>query len=77
MFSIDIPELPAVADGFLSGVNVIDGSGHQLFNETKYELPLDGFNKDVPAEGVEKDFDTELANEFARLAAVPDGSAQG
>ena len=60
MFSLEIPELPAVADGFLSGVNVIDGPGHQLFNETEYQLPLDGFNKDVPDEGVEKDFDDTL-----------------
>lgn len=59
-FSIEIPELPAVADGFLDGVNVIDGTGHQLFVETKYELPLDGHNKDVPAEGAEKDFDDTL-----------------
>lgn len=61
MFSIETPELPAVADGFLDGVNVIEGSGHQLFVETEYELPLDGFNKDVPDEGVEKDFDDTLA----------------
>lgn len=60
MFKIDIPELPAAADGFLAGVNVIAGSGHQLFAETKYELPLDGFNKDVPEPGVEKVFDTTL-----------------
>lgn len=48
MFTIETPELPAVADGFLAGVNVIDGSGHQLFADTKYELPLDGHNRDVP-----------------------------
>lgn len=60
MFSLEIPDLPAVTDGFLAGVNVIDGSGHQLFNETEYQLPLDGFNKDVPAEGVEKVFDDTL-----------------
>jgi hypothetical protein len=60
MYKLDTPELPAVEDGFLAGVNVIDGTGHQLFVETRYELPLDGFNKDVPAEGVEKDFDDTL-----------------
>jgi hypothetical protein len=47
-FKLETPELPAVTDGFLAGVNVIDGTGHQLFDTTKYELPLDGFNKDVP-----------------------------
>lgn len=62
MFKLDIPELPAVADGFLDGVNVIDGTGHQLFEETTYELPLDGHNKDVPAEGVDKDLDDVLAS---------------
>lgn len=60
MFSLEIPDLPAVTDGFLDGVNVIDGSGHQLFVETEYELPLDGFNKPVPDEGVEKVFDITL-----------------
>lgn len=60
MFKLEIPDLPAVTDGFLDGVNVIDGSGHQLFQETTYEMPLDGFNKPVPAEGVEKDFDNTL-----------------
>lgn len=47
-FKLDTPELPAAADGFLTGVNVIDGSGHQLFEATTYELPLDGHNRDVP-----------------------------
>lgn len=51
MFKLEAPELPAAADGFLAHVNVIDGSGHQLFNETRYELPLDGHNRDVPEEG--------------------------
>lgn len=59
-YKLEIPELPAVADGFLDSVNVIDGSGHQLFEATEYQLPLDGFNKDVPEEGVEKDFDDTL-----------------
>lgn len=59
-FKLDIPELPAVADGFLDAVNVIDGTGHQLFNETDYQLPLDGFNKDVPEAGTDKDFDASL-----------------
>lgn len=48
MFTLETPELPAAADGFLAGVNVIDGSGHALFATTKYELPLDGQNRDVP-----------------------------
>lgn len=48
LFTLETPELPAVADGFLSGVNVINGSGHQLFAATKYQLPLDGQNRDVP-----------------------------
>lgn len=51
MFKLEAPELPAAADGFLPSVNVIDGTGHQLFDPTKYELPLDGHNRDVPAEG--------------------------
>jgi len=59
-FKLDIPELPAVVDGFLDHVNVIDGTGHQLFNETDYQLPLDGFNLDVPAEGEQKVFDDTL-----------------
>lgn len=62
MFKLETPELPAVADGFLDGVNVIDGSGHQLFDETEYELPLDGHNRDVPDAGVEKVFDTITTN---------------
>jgi hypothetical protein len=48
MFTLETPELPAAADGFLAGVNVIDGAGHALFATTKYELPLDGQNRDVP-----------------------------
>jgi hypothetical protein len=58
MFKLETPELPAAEDGFLTGVNVITGTGHQLFNETEYELPLDGFNREVPAPGTDKVFDT-------------------
>lgn len=61
MFKLDIPQLDAVKDGFLTDANVIDGAGHQLFEEATYQLPLDGFNKDVPADGEEKDFDDTLA----------------
>lgn len=60
MFKLDIPVLPAVADGFLSAANVINGSGHQLFEPTSYQLPLDGFNRDVPAAGTEKTFEDTL-----------------
>lgn len=63
MFKIETPELPAVADGFLTSVNVIDGGGHQLFESAEYELPLDGHNRDVPDEGVEKEFDSITTNE--------------
>lgn len=48
MFKLETPELPPANDGFLDGVNVIDGSGHQLFADTTYEMPLDGQNRDVP-----------------------------
>lgn len=61
MFKLDIPALPAVADGFLDGVNVINGTGHQLFEPTSYQLPLDGFNRDVPDAGVDKTFEDTLA----------------
>lgn len=60
MYKLEIPDLPAAADGFLDGVNVIDGPGHQLFEETTYELPLDGFNRDVPEEGQDKTFEDSL-----------------
>ena len=56
-YKIDTPDLEAAAPGLLSAITVIDGTGHQLYEETKFELPLDGHNVDVPAEGVEKDFD--------------------
>jgi hypothetical protein len=57
-YKIDTPDLEAAAPGLLDAITVIDGTGHQLFNETKFDLPLDGHNTDVPAPGVEKDFDT-------------------
>lgn len=63
MFKLDTPDLPAVTDGFLTSANVIDGAGHQLFNETSYELPLDGFNRDVPEGGEDKIFDVVDSNE--------------
>lgn len=63
MFKLEIPVLPAVTDGFLSGVNVIDGHGHQLFEAAEYELPLDGHNRDVPASGTDKVFDEIGTNE--------------
>lgn len=60
MFKLDTPVLPAAADGFLTAVNVIPGTGHQLFEPTSYQLPLDGFNRDVPAEGAAKTFEDAL-----------------
>ena len=56
-YIIDTPDLEPAAPGLLSAITVIDGTGHQLFEETQFGLPLDGHNIDVPAEGVEKQFD--------------------
>ncbi|HCB59092.1 MAG TPA: hypothetical protein DEP82_14550 [Arthrobacter bacterium] len=51
MFKIDAPSLAKASGGLLQHVNVIPGAGHQLFVPTKYELVLDGHNRDVPVEG--------------------------
>jgi hypothetical protein len=57
MFKIDPPVFEAAAPGLIDKIGVLDGAGHQLFAETEYQLPLDGHNRDVPAEGQEKQFD--------------------
>lgn len=69
-YKIEIPDLPAVKDGFLAGINVIDGPGAHLFERTKYQLPLDRFSTDVPAPGTDKDLTATLAvNETVLFAA--------
>ena len=56
-YKIDTPDLELASPGLLSVIDVIDGTGHQLFESTKFELPLDGHNIDVPEPGTEKQFD--------------------
>lgn len=59
MFALDAPGTkPSTRGGLLSVANVIDGGHPYLFVEpTEYQSGIEGFNREIPADGVDKIFD--------------------
>lgn len=62
MFKIDAPPITAHTPGMAKLANVITGNGNQLYAPVSYEVPLDGQNRDVPAQGTDKVFDQVSTN---------------
>lgn len=57
MFKLETPDLEPASPGLLSVIDVDNGGGHVLYEEAKYDVPLDGKLRDVPEPGVEKTFE--------------------